>query len=362
MRNHFSPHHGAGAEVEYVGVTKKFGDNTVLDSLDLRIEPGEFVALLGPSGCGKTTALRILGGFETPTTGIVKIAGAPMTDVPAHRRGVGMVFQSYSLFPHLTVAQNIAYGLALRKAPRAERTARVRELLDVIGMRGFDDRYPAQLSGGQQQRVALARALATSPGILLLDEPLSALDAQVRASLREEIRQIQLRLGVTVLFVTHDQEEALAMADRVAVMRAGRIEQIANPTTLYNDPATEFVATFVGTTNVLEIPRGAPIPSVWQPRRSQSPDKLFVRPEALSCEPSASGAGEVVGHLFMGSTTRVTVRTGVGEHPVRIDLPSHLAMATPVGQRVDIRLRRRPALREDAAGNAIATPELVAVS
>ncbi|WP_433609274.1 ABC transporter ATP-binding protein [Prescottella agglutinans] len=359
MRNPFSPR--SGSEVEYLDVTKRFGDNTVLDSLDLRIEPGEFVALLGPSGCGKTTALRILAGFETPSTGTVQVAGKPVTGVPAHRRGIGMVFQSYSLFPHLTVAQNVAYGLSLRKASRAEKTARVRELLDIIGMSGFGDRYPAQLSGGQQQRVALARALATSPGILLLDEPLSALDAQVRASLRDEIRQIQLRLGVTVLFVTHDQEEALAMADRVAVMRAGRIEQIASPATLYNDPANEFVATFVGTTNVLEIPRGAPVPSLWQPHRLQSPDRLFVRPEALTCEPSVSGAGVVVGHLFMGSTTRVTVRTDVDERPVLIDLPSHLAAETPVGQRVDIRLRRRPALREDAAGNPVAVPELSAV-
>ncbi len=359
MRNPFSPR--SGSEVEYLDVTKRFGDNTVLDSLDLRIEPGEFVALLGPSGCGKTTALRILAGFETPSTGTVQVAGKPVTGVPAHRRGIGMVFQSYSLFPHLTVAQNVAYGLSLRKASRAEKTARVRELLDIIGMSGFGDRYPAQLSGGQQQRVALARALATSPGILLLDEPLSALDAQVRASLRDEIRQIQLRLGVTVLFVTHDQEEALAMADRVAVMRAGRIEQIASPATLYNDPANEFVATFVGTTNVLEIPRGAPVPSLWQPHRLHAPDRLFVRPEALSCEPSVSGAGEVVGHLFMGSTTRVTVRTDVDERPVLIDLPSHLATETPVGQRVDIRLRRRPALREDAAGNPVAVPELSAV-
>lgn len=360
MRNPFNT--SSGSEVEYLGVTKRFGDNTVLDDLNLRIEPGEFVALLGPSGCGKTTALRILAGFETPSTGTVRVAGAPVTDMPAHRRGIGMVFQSYSLFPHLTVAQNVAYGLTLRKTPRAEKSARVRELLDVIGMRGFDDRYPAQLSGGQQQRVALARALATSPGILLLDEPLSALDAQVRASLRGEIRQIQQRLGVTVLFVTHDQEEALAMADRVAVMRAGRIEQIASPATLYNDPATEFVATFVGTTNVLEIPWGAPVPTLWQPQQLTSPDKLFVRPEALSCEPSASGPGEVVGHLFMGSVTRVTVRTGTGEHHVHIDVPSHLATETPVGQRVDIRLRRRPALREDAAGNPVATPELLAVS
>lgn len=359
MSNPFSP--SSGSEVEYRGVTKRFGDNTVLESLDLRIEPGEFVALLGPSGCGKTTALRILAGFETPSTGTVRVAGAPVTDVPAHRRGIGMVFQSYSLFPHLTVAQNVAYGLTLRKAPRAEKTARVRELLDIIGMAGFGDRYPAQLSGGQQQRVALARALATSPGILLLDEPLSALDAQVRASLRDEIRQIQLRLGVTVLFVTHDQEEALAMADRVAVMRAGRIEQIDSPATLYNDPVNEFVATFVGTTNVLEIPQGAPVPSLWHPERLQSADRLFVRPEALSCEPSSIGAGEVVGHLFLGATTRVTVRSDIGGRPVLIDLPSGVAAQTPVGQRVDIRLRARPALREDAAGRPVATVDLLAV-
>ncbi|MBO8196446.1 ABC transporter ATP-binding protein, partial [Streptomyces oryzae] len=230
---------------------RSFGGSAALDGLDLEVAPGELVALLGPSGCGKTTALRIIAGFETADSGELLIGGEDVTAVPANRRDIGMVFQSYSLFPTMTAAENVAYGLRVRKAPKAERAARATELLELVGLPGREKHYPHQLSGGQQQRVALARALAIRPRILLLDEPLSALDAKVRLQLREEIRRLQLELGITTVFVTHDQEEALSMADRVAVMKDGRLEQCASPNELYERPATPFVAEFVGTMNRL---------------------------------------------------------------------------------------------------------------
>src|ERR1044072_563369 len=206
------------ATVEFRGIRREFGPTVALDGLDLTVQPGELVALLGPSGCGKTTALRMLAGFEHPDSGEVLVDGEDVTPVPAHRRDAGMVFQSYSLFPHLSALDNVAFGLRMRKAGTAERRSRAAELFELVGLPDHGDRYPHQMSGGQQQRVALARALALRPRALLLDEPRSALDAKVRANLREEIRRLQLSLGITPVFVTHDQEEALSMADRVAVL------------------------------------------------------------------------------------------------------------------------------------------------
>jgi iron(III) transport system ATP-binding protein len=240
------------------GISKRFGGFTALDRVDLDIEPGEFVCFLGPSGCGKTTLLRIIAGLETQSEGSIEQAGRDVSRLPPAQRDYGIVFQSYALFPNLSVADNVAYGLVNRKVPRQQARARVSELVSLVGLPGSEDKYPAQLSGGQQQRIALARALATSPGLLLLDEPLSALDAIVRVHLRSEIRSLQRQLGVTTIMVTHDQEEALSVADRIVVMNHGRIEQVGTPTQIYCEPASPFVADFVGRINVVPALAEAP--------------------------------------------------------------------------------------------------------
>jgi iron(III) transport system ATP-binding protein len=238
------------------GVAKRFGAFTALQGVDLRITRGEFVCFLGPSGCGKTTLLRIIAGLETPSAGRLWQDGREITALPPAGRDYGIVFQSYALFPNLTVADNVAYGLVNRREPKTRVRARVAELLSMVGLPGVEARYPAQLSGGQQQRIALARALATSPGLLLLDEPLSALDAIVRVRLRQEIKALQRHLGVTTIMVTHDQEEALSVADRIVVMNHGVIEQVGTPMEVYREPATAFVADFVGRINAVPAVRG----------------------------------------------------------------------------------------------------------
>ena len=303
-----------GATVELVGVVKNFGAHRALDSIDLVVRPGEFVALLGPSGCGKTTALRALSGLELVDEGSILIDGVDVASVPTNKRDIGMVFQSYSLFPHMTVLQNVEFGLRMRKVPANERRSRAVEALEMVGLGRFAERFAHQLSGGQQQRVALARALVTRPRVLLLDEPLSALDAKVRVQLRDEIRRIQTELGITTVFVTHDQEEALAVANRVAVMRDGDIEQIGTPEELYATPATAFVADFVGLSNrvpadlvagkvVLHGKKldllGSPLPD--------GPVTAYVRPEDVSIESSGIPA-TVVSSSFLGSLRRTQVR------------------------------------------------------
>ncbi|MFE2557026.1 ABC transporter ATP-binding protein [Streptomyces sp. NPDC059352] len=337
-----------GAALRIRGLRRTFGSAVALDGLDLDVAPGELLALLGPSGCGKTTALRVLAGFERPDEGRVLLDGEDIVPVPADRRDTAMVFQSYSLFPHLTAADNVAFGLRMRKVRTAERRARAGELLELVGLSGHGDRFPHQLSGGQQQRVALARALALRPRLLLLDEPLSALDARVRLTLREEIRRLQLELGITTVFVTHDQEEALSMADRVAVMNGGRLEQCASPTELYERPATGFVAEFIGTMN--RVPGRAGGDGLVEVLGVRLPVEgpggtgnvqVLLRPEAL--EVTAGGTARVTRTAFHGPTTRLRITLPDGTD-VTADVPTHGAAELTAGAAVSVRPRQRPAL------------------
>jgi putative spermidine/putrescine transport system ATP-binding protein len=332
-------------EVRLEGLSRHYGPVVALDHLDLTLQPGELIALLGPSGCGKTTTLRLLAGLEDADTGHITVDGRDITHVSAAKRDMGMVFQAYSLFPHMTVRQNVAFGLRLRKVGTAERDKRALEMLDLVGLSVQADRYPHQLSGGQQQRVALARALAIEPQVLLLDEPL------------DEIRRIQLEVGITTLFVTHDQEEALAIADRVGVMREGRLEQLASPTEVYSRPATSFVAEFVGLSNRLAgevrggevIVRGCKLPLV----EKDTPDGqvvALIRPEAVSLASRApeSGTGDgpltgtVIAITFLGATSRVTV--DLGDTRVMAQLPTSEATALAAGSRVVLAIRPDPVL------------------
>ncbi|HET9173147.1 MAG TPA: ABC transporter ATP-binding protein [Actinospica sp.] len=346
-----------GVSLELSGLYRSFGATHALAGFDLELAPGELVAMLGPSGCGKTTALRIVAGFDRPDQGRVALDGTDLTPLPASKRDMGMVFQSYSLFPHLTAGQNVGYGPRLRGVSGAERDKQAEELLELVGMGGLAGRYPHQLSGGQQQRVALARALAVRPKVLLLDEPLSALDAKVRLQLRDEIRRIQQEFGITTLFVTHDQEEALSMADRVAVMRAGKLEQCAAPAELYERPTTAFVAQFVGTMNhlpgqIVGADRvrvsGRELDVDGECPAAGTEVKVLLRPENLDLEPLAGsadepGAGQVLLATFLGATTRLTVRLAEGTE-VKADLPSHRAAEFPVGSTVRVVPAPRPVL------------------
>ncbi|WP_166878145.1 ABC transporter ATP-binding protein [Salinibacterium sp. ZJ450] len=320
-----------GTRVELRDVVKEYSGQRALDAVNLTLRPGELVVLLGPSGCGKTTALRSLAGLETITAGSILIGDQDVAAVPTNKRDIGMVFQSYSLFPHLTVLENVEFGLRMRGIAKRDRQQRAAESLALVGLEALGERYAHQLSGGQQQRVALARALVTRPRVLLLDEPLSALDAKVRAQLRDEIRRIQTELGITTLFVTHDQEEALAVADRVAVMRAGQIEQIGTPEELYGAPKSAFVADFVGLSNRVPAELAGGWVSLLGSRVEPIGDTLadgpvtaFVRPEDV--EFAAEGVpATVVSSSFLGSLRRTSVRLaddslmavqhGVSVHP-----------------------------------------------
>ncbi len=306
--------------LELSHVHKNFGTHVAVEDFSLAVEQGEFVSFLGPSGCGKTTSLRMVAGFEMPTSGAIHIDGQDLTYVATAKRRIGMVFQAYALFPNMTVARNVAFGLRVAGLAKADIERRVNEMLDLVKLAPLADRYPAQLSGGQQQRVALARALAPQPRILLLDEPLSALDAQIRVEMRAEIRALQRTLGITTIFVTHDQEEALSLSDRIVVMSAGRIEQVGTPLEIYNAPRTRFVAGFVGTTNVLtarvldaaagEIEIDGQAIRAARTFNGATSLAVALRPEALRLGDALpcrlTGTAEEV--AFLGSIVRVKVR------------------------------------------------------
>jgi putative spermidine/putrescine transport system ATP-binding protein len=335
------------SQLELQQLRKVFGRVVAVDSLDLEIDRGELVSLVGPSGCGKTTTLRMVAGLQSADHGRILLEGRDVTHEPANQRGMGVVFQSYALFPNMTAADNIAYGLAVRKRPSADIKRKVAELVELIQIGDAATRYPHQLSGGQQQRVALARALAIEPAVLLLDEPLSALDAAVRLTLRLEIRRIQRTLGIATMYITHDQEEALSISDRVAVMRDGRIEQLGAPEQIYTAPANEYVARFVGTSNRLDVRvldgagtsaewRGRAVPVVTNGEVSAgSPAVMIVRPERIRVSGRINGGdgtaweGTVVERTFLGAVTRLTIR--VGDETLLADLPGEATSAVRFG-------------------------------
>jgi putative spermidine/putrescine transport system ATP-binding protein len=316
-------------------IKKSFGQTQVVKDFNMSIEKGEFVSFLGPSGCGKTTVLRMIAGFESPSDGTISINGKNQNRLKTNQRNIGMVFQAYALFPNMTVFDNVAFGLKVAGKPKEEIETRVKEMLALIRLDHLADRYPYQMSGGQQQRVALARALAPKPQVLLLDEPLSALDAKIRVSLREEIRQIQRQLGITTVFVTHDQEEALSISDRIVVMNAGRAEQIGTPSEIYNRPNTRFVASFVGTLNIIEAtvvdPSANTVKVGDNTVRLREPvgalnvgDKISIalRPEAGSLSESSKGDTAIVGNVisshFLGSVIRT--KMDVGGNQISFDM------------------------------------------
>ncbi|MBD3677870.1 MAG: ABC transporter ATP-binding protein [Rhodobacteraceae bacterium] len=317
--------------------TKTYGNFTALDRVSIEIEKGEFVCLLGPSGCGKTTLLRLIAGLTDLDGGEISLEGSPLSDLPARKRGFGIVFQSYSLFPNMTIAENIGYGLKIRGAPNEEINARVTDLLALVKLPHLADNFPGQLSGGQQQRIALARAIAVDPRVLLLDEPLSALDAKVRAELRDEIRQVQRSLGIPTLMVTHDQEEALALADKIICMNHGVVVQAGTPEELYHRPATRFVAEFMGISNLLsaeQVERHYPDLLATRPS-SESAYLACIRPEQIGVTPDEDGMSSVRSISFLGNLRRLEVDTPGG--PLLVE--THGANPCQEGTRVSLNIQ-----------------------
>jgi iron(III) transport system ATP-binding protein len=345
--------------VALAGIVKRFGQFVALKGITLSVDPGELVCFLGPSGCGKTTLLRIIAGLERQNAGVVTMAGRDVSALPPSHRNYGIVFQSYALFPNLTVARNVAYGLETRRRPRAGIDRRVDELLALVGLADHRHKYPAQLSGGEQQRVALARALAPSPALLLLDEPLSALDARVRQSLRYEIRALQRRLGITTIMVTHDQEEALAMADRIVVMNHGVVDQVGSPREVYTRPASPFVARFVGHMNFIRASAGdrpgwARLRTVeirhlpGEPVPPGTPVMLAIRPEEIVVDPAGHGVGNrIVARVcriqFLGAFTRLSVALDDEPEPsLECDVAMNALAELGIKEAAEVRLALNP--------------------
>jgi putative spermidine/putrescine transport system ATP-binding protein len=337
--------HGDGsAAISVLDVVKRFGEVTAVAGVSIDVRPGEFFSLLGPSGSGKTTILRMIAGFELPTCGSILLHGEDVTRRPPFERDVNTVFQDYALFPHMTVSQNVEYGLRVKRVSKADRRARATEALATVRLEGYGDRKPSQLSGGQRQRVALARALVNRPGVLLLDEPLGALDLKLREGMQIELKRIQREVGITFVFVTHDQGEALTMSDRIAVFNQGRVEQVGTPVEVYEHPATEFVAGFVGTSNVLpaataRVVLGSDAPVMIRP------EKLRVaHPEQTVGVDEVGVNGAVSAEQYLGSGTRVRVDLDPGGD-LLVDVPNQEAAAAPVGARVQVTFRRADAFR-----------------
>jgi putative spermidine/putrescine transport system ATP-binding protein len=343
--------------VRFNAVTKRFGETTALDAVTIAIRQGEFMTLLGPSGCGKTTLLNLAAGFLSPDSGEILIAGERMNDVPTYKREIGMMFQNYALFPHMNVAGNVAYGLKIRGVAKKERDRRVEAVLALVRLSGFEDRTPRQLSGGQQQRVALARALVINPTVLLLDEPFSALDKNLRASMQVELREIQRKLNVTTIFVTHDQSEALSLSDRLAVMSEGRIRQLGTPQEIYRQPCDRFVASFIGDANVLRgrlegIDGGLAVVAIGAARvkvptgpladvARSAPVDLFVRPEHLALSDATEAcatSGTIVAHVYQGGYVDTYIECGdTSRDRLLVRSAGHAALARwPTGSRVGI--------------------------
>lgn len=342
-------------DVELRSIQKKFQNNVVVHDFSLQIEKGEFISFLGPSGCGKTTTLNMIAGFLEPDEGELFIKGKRMNGVPSYKRELGMVFQTYSLFPHMNVAENIAYGLKLRKVSKTEMQERVKRVLDLVKLPNVADRYPKQLSGGQRQRIAIARALVIEPSLLLLDEPLSNLDAKLREELRDELKRLHQEIGVTTIFVTHDQEEALSLSDRIVVLNHGSVEQIGTPEEIYHHPASEFVHTFIGKTNRLngtvmavegdrvtvQTDKGILVSSSQQALHVAKGQRVtvFIRPEKISLSqktsPSATAVNQVSGRLtmtsFLGAFTECQVEAGGETLGVKVQMLEKLAGLMPGG-------------------------------
>jgi spermidine/putrescine ABC transporter ATP-binding subunit len=349
-----TPSHAAAATefgVEMKGIVKHFGGSVAIDQLDLQVREGEFFSLLGPSGCGKTTTLRIVAGFEQPTSGSVSIRQRDVTALPPYQRNFGMVFQSFALFPHLTIAQNVAFGLKMRKVDPAAAAQKVEAALELVSLQGFGKRYPRELSGGQQQRVAIARAIVFEPDVLLLDESLSALDKVLREQMQVELRALQRRLGMTTLFVTHDQEEAMTMSDSIAVMQAGRIQQIGAPRDVYERPANAFVANFLGAANVIEgrlagreadadrvevFGRTCTVPANREARSAGTAVRLALRPENLFlCEAGSGVPATLTNIVYKGAQTQIF--TDIAGQTIVMDLPTQTLRGNLApGQRVHV--------------------------
>jgi len=305
------------ARLELINLSKRYGEHTVVAGVTLDVADGEFLVLLGPSGCGKTTTLRMIAGFEEPDDGRITVGGEDVTHMPAHRRDMGMIFQSYALFPHRTVAENVAFGLRMRRLDKGEIQQRVGQALRQVALEGYEDRRPAQLSGGQQQRVALARAIVIRPRVLLCDEPLAALDRKLRQSMQFELKQLQQQLGVTLIFVTHDQEEAMTVSDRIAVMNAGRIDQVGSPSDIYNRPRTRFVSDFIGEINLFEgewrdgafVSNGTVLPARGEKSGRAT---IAIRPERMRLADNGALRGTIRTSTFVSGQMIYRVATADG--------------------------------------------------